>query len=559
MRELIDSNHSFGFEINTSSYSYAEVLKKRGDITILGVKTARFEDDGKIDPHLVAKADASLIVLGLEAGDCLVRPLHVPVKKDSDVNDALAFQAEPLLPFPLEEAILDWIKIEQDNKGTQATFTAVKKETVARVLKSSEEIGLDPEIISNNGSALAAYAKQFVKTDQPHLVAHIGDERSLFALVHKGKLIASQGSKITLKEIIKAFEAEFKADNQEAIDEAFKNLELKHLDNKYPHLSAALIEARLDMTRNIFGLAKLMKGEPVDEALITGSIARYPNLKAYFLSEVGKQEIHPEISESIALSKEDLACFALPLGLALQGVDTSSQINFRQGPFAYSKPLKRILKPILLYGASCLALSIALFFLGSSYFSYRENTLRQEYVSLLESVNKTYQAGESDFAGVKESPETYEAIDVKKLDIHDIERRLDKLEKEIKEAPDFIALNPNVPRVSDVLAWLTSHPNVGFVLMPTKNEEPMILIENFNYALVKRPEEKKRDLKYQVKVDLEFTSPSPKVAREFHDSLISPNDMVDPKGEIKWSSTRGKYKTSFYLKDKTFYPTQRSF
>ena len=133
------------------------------------------------------------------------------------------------------------------------------------------------------------------------------------------------------------------------------------------------------------------------------------------------------------------------------------------------------------------------------------------------------------------------------------------LEKEIKEAPDFIALNPNVPRVSDVLAWLTTHPNVGFEMVPEKNEDASILIENFNYALVKRPEEKKRDLKYQVKIDLEFTSPSPKSAREFHDALIAPNEMVDLKGEIKWSSTRGKYKTSFYLKDKTFYPSQRNF
>ena len=31
--------------------------------------------------------------------------------------------------------------------------------------------------------------------------------------------------------------------------------------------------------------------------------------------------------------------------------------------------------------------------------------------------------------------------------------------------------------------------------------------------------------------------------------------VIDPKGEIKWNATKGKYKTSFFLKDKTFYPT----
>ena len=61
--------------------------------------------------------------------------------------------------------------------------------------------------------------------------------------------------------------------------------------------------------------------------------------------------------------------------------------------------------------------------------------------------------------------------------------------------------------------------------------------------------------KYQVKVDLEFSTSSPRIAREFHDSLIAPNDLIDPKGEVKWSSNRGKYRTSFYLKDKTQYLT----
>ena len=57
-----------------------------------------------------------------------------------------------------------------------------------------------------------------------------------------------------------------------------------------------------------------------------------------------------------------------------------------------------------------------------------------------------------------------------------------------------------------------------------------------------------------MKVELEFSTATPKLAREFHDALIAPNQIVDPKGEVKWSSNRGKYRTSFFLKDKTLYP-----
>lgn len=559
MRELVDATHSFGFEINDSAYSYAEIIKKRGEILIQAAKTVPFEErDGKlqIDKEFIERADACLIVLGVEATDCLVRNLQMPLKKDAEVNDALPFQAEPLLPFPLEDAVLDWIKVDQDNKGTALTFAAVKKETVDKVLKHAENLGIEPEILSTNGSALAAYSKQFVKTDQPHFIIHVGEDRSLFSLVLKGKLVATQGSKISMREIQLAVQEDINSSDGGAADAVLRDLDLKNLGKTFPKLSASLVEMRLDLTRNIFGLAKQMKGEAVEEALVSGPLAAFPNMIAYLLDEVEKKQIHPVHA---SLTDEKLAYYALPIGLALQGVDTSSQINFRQGGFAYPKPLKRILKPLLLYASSCLALSIALYFLGTAYFGYRENTLRGEYVSLLESMNKTYQEGEAAFAGIKEGHENYEAIDIKELDAKAIEERLDKLEKEIKAAPDFIALNPNIPRVSDVLAWLTSHPNVGLGAPHQKNGEPAISIENYSYTLVKRPEEKKRDAKYQAKVEIEFTSPSPKLAREFHDSLIAPNEMVDPKGEIKWSSARGKYKTAFFLKDKTYYPSQRSF
>ena len=105
-----------------------------------------------------------------------------------------------------------------------------------------------------------------------------------------------------------------------------------------------------------------------------------------------------------------------------------------------------------------------------------------------------------------------------------------------------------------MLAWLAQHPVIAY-----QDEAGQWLsrlkIENFSYVMVKRPVQSKKQEKYQVKIELELSSSTPKWAREFHDALIAPNDWVDPKSEVKWSSNRGKYKTSFYLKDKTLYPS----
>jgi type IV pilus assembly protein PilM len=114
-----------------------------------------------------------------------------------------------------------------------------------------------------------------------------------------------------------------------------------------------------------------------------------------------------------------------------------------------------------------------------------------------------------------------------------------------------------VPRASDVLAWLSTNPHIVGTELDKADKSNRIQLESFSYKLVKRPEQNKMREKYQARVELEFSTQTPRFAREFHDYLLSSNDFVDPKGDVKWSSERGRYRASFFLKDKTLYPTAR--
>lgn len=132
----------------------------------------------------------------------------------------------------------------------------------------------------------------------------------------------------------------------------------------------------------------------------------------------------------------------------------------------------------------------------------------------------------------------------------DIEDKLYTLEEEIKKTSNEMALHPDVPRVSDLLAWLSSHPNIVI----GGDDPKAISLESLAYSMVKRPEKGKLKEHYQVRVDLEFSAPSPTMARELHDALLTPNAFIDPKTELKWSVHRGHFKATFFLKDRTKYP-----
>ena len=60
--------------------------------------------------------------------------------------------------------------------------------------------------------------------------------------------------------------------------------------------------------------------------------------------------------------------------------------------------------------------------------------------------------------------------------------------------------------------WLGSLAIPHVVQTDSKTAEriPLLQIESFNYSLVKRPDVTKKQEKYQVKVEIEFSSPNTK-------------------------------------------------
>jgi type IV pilus assembly protein PilM len=178
-------------------------------------------------------------------------------------------------------------------------------------------------------------------------------------------------------------------------------------------------------------------------------------------------------------------------------------------------------------------LSTALYALGEAHLTEQRHGLAEKYATLLVSMEK---------------PAIEQEIIA--LNADQLEDKLNDLEQDLKQTREEMALHPDVPRVSDVLAWLSSHPKV----VVAGEEDRAIKLESLNYVMVKRPEKGKLKEQYQVRVDLEFSSPSATMAREFHDALLAPNQFVDPKNELKWSVHRGRYRATFFLKDRTKYP-----
>lgn len=547
MIKLISPPASTGLERTPDSIKGATLSANRKTPSIIQVFTL------KPDAHDVKRLyiHHPIITTGLNGREVLIRPLRLPLTKNKDIDAALSFQAEPLLPFAVDQALLAHQIVAKTQESTDLTLLAVRKEALQAHLESWQEFQVEPEKVACIPSALCSFGAAYLSSNKIYLILHLQQYEMTCVLVKEKKLLASFALSEGLELLLKAQTEDGLAALPQSESE-WQELEQR----KNLHLTIAIKRLQKDIVKMGYAFAKDLKGEVLDGIAVTGEAADWQGLSEVLVQNLQLPLLTCENSSN--LSSKELLSYAVPIGLALGSLPNVSEgIDFRQQEWSYPHPWKRLLKPVAAYFAAVIALSLSFYFFGQQYLHHQEDELRQTYVDLLAGMHKSHEQFE--LAYLAKNPKAHEQYNgdlprIEQIKREDLVDRLAFLQKDLQATPDSFPLFANIPRVSDVLAWLSQHPAVAYV---DENNEPQarLEIENFSYTMLKRPQQGKKQEKYQVKIELEFSSPTPKWAREFHDALIAPNDWVDPKGEVKWSSNRGKYKTSFFLKDKTIYPS----
>ena len=557
------SNHTMGLELDSSDLRVAALSLQRGSVVIdalIDLKiTPSLSNESDVKPLYTSEqkkevellAANHLVVTSLPNLDILIRPLELGLKKDKEIDAVLNFQAVLLLPYTIDNGIIDRIITSKTKEGSKLVVLAARKDHIEAHLNQWKALDIEPEIVTADPVALSAFGSYFAPSITTYFGIHLGDTHSFCTLVIDKKLIASQSISNGLNDLLAPIE---EATHSNALT-ARETLTGELQNGINPQLATILqphIEAwNMALMRTILSLAKQAKGLEISHILITGPGSCLSTLKKAIEASLNKTQVPCEVEISSNISEQKLCSYALPIGSALSALPNfPDPVNFRKPPFAFPNPWKRMKGPLTLYVGLCLALTFALFLFGNAYIQHKEIAVKQEYLKLLSVLHKTFDEFE------KEHPLNDNAkSSIESLTDTQIQARLNLIEKEIAAIPQIFPLQPNVPLVSDVLAWLSTHPS----FQPIQDGSPdhhAIKIESLSYTMVKRPEPAKKQEKYQVKVELELSSPTPKMAREFHDALIEPNDFIDPKNEIKWSSSRDRYRTSFFLKDKTIYSTE---
>ncbi len=452
----------------------------------------------------------SYLTTNIPSLQTLTKSIQIDLVKEKEVDAAFPFQIESLLPYPLDSCVVDKIVTSKESGVSKILAFSVEKLALQQELEKLTQDFQDPDSVAPKAIALAQFSNFFFGNTS-RIILDLSYDETTLVLMHQGLPHAVRALPLSL----------VKADSipqEEADGEYIKKFSSEVVRALYSFQSSHPFAHELPVT-------------------FTGPVESDPYLLSVFGKLLGTRveslsKIPTNIHAAAGITVENIQSFATSIGLALLPINRGSglEVNLRKHDISFSKKWIHWRREFALYFSCMCILSFLSYFSNTSLIKNRENDL----ILKLSKINQIMQKEPLPAA----------------LSLPEIEEKISFLQEEMKKPGFEFPLHPDCPLVSDVLAFLATHPKIT---PHATSQQDAIQIENFCYTLVKRPDQGKTKEHYQVRVDLEFTTANPTVAREFHEALIAPNELIDAKGEIKWTMQRGLYKTSFFLKDKTLY------
>lgn len=315
------------------------VLDTIGEIKILLSENSkenlskRFNEIGAAIKTLMSdlKIKSKQVVVDLPENDVISRLVRLPPLKDSEIMDALRFEAETFVPYPLEEVSLDYEIIEKDDAGRLNVFViAARNDLISGYVKMFKGLGLEIVALESPGVAFRRMVRNSVKTVERVVILNIGEKYSDIFNVNKGNVYFSRSLPIGGESLTRAVSLGLGLDMASA--EEYKKaygIKEEELEGKIRVATMPVFNSITDEVRKAMSLfVEDTGGKAVELLVLSGGGANLPGMAEELTKILGVevQISQPFVNIDISQSKSPFnlnveGCrFSLAVGLSLRGM-----------------------------------------------------------------------------------------------------------------------------------------------------------------------------------------------------------------------------------------------
>jgi len=268
--------------------------------------------------------------VSLPENEVISRLVRLPPLRDSEIMDALRFEAETFIPFPLDQVSIDYEIIEKDDAGRLSIFViAAKNDLINSYLKLFKSIGLELLALESPSIALRRVLVLGMPMVERVVVIDIGEKYSDIFSINKGNVYFARPLSVGGESLTRAISLNLNLDMASA--EEYKKaygMKESELEGK---IRAAIMPVFNDISEEIRKTLALFSediGKQSELLVLTGGGANLPGMAEELTKTLGieVQVLQPFINidttkTQSAYNLNTEGCrFSLSVGLALRSL-----------------------------------------------------------------------------------------------------------------------------------------------------------------------------------------------------------------------------------------------
>jgi len=306
-----------------------------------------------------ARTNKRAVVTALANEVTITRIIRIPRMDRKELEEAIRWEAERYIPFPIEEVVLDFDLLDdpaelEEGEEMEVVIAAAKEETVIQLAESLMAAGLEPVVID-----LKPFAG--LRTLEPHLLPseegeappvtvylEVGAESSSLVFLRGDRPLLVRTLRVAGRDFTQAIARAFGLELEQA-EELKREYALATLSTEdeealielespkdrpspaeiYDAIRTILIDFTAEVRRSLDFFKAQYEEDNLDQAFIAGGGSKLKGLKGLLSDALGINFMEIDPWENIKIDKgrfdighlQDLGPeFVVPVGLALRGV-----------------------------------------------------------------------------------------------------------------------------------------------------------------------------------------------------------------------------------------------
>ncbi len=182
-----------GLDINDDSITAVQVASTLKGYHVTACARVTIEGDDGLDNALKALFDladlkSDICHSSISSEYVSYRNLQLPFKDTKKIKQTLPFEIESLVPFPIEDLVVDFSVIDRSDQ-TEVLAASVKKALISSHLEHLHSHGVDPDVLDIKCVPAALWLIKQEETPDNGLFLQLGGKKNTMVLFHKRHIV----------------------------------------------------------------------------------------------------------------------------------------------------------------------------------------------------------------------------------------------------------------------------------------------------------------------------------------------------------------------------------